>query len=71
MFIIGEVGPVPLLRDAARGWTYFNAQFNAANVEGVTFAGLFASAILVWRIRSGACRTPRNSPNSIWQQMVR
>ena len=41
MFIIGEVGPVPLLRDAARGWTYFNAQFSAANVKGVTFAGLF------------------------------
>jgi hypothetical protein len=41
LFTIGPTGASPVLRDAARGWTYFNAQFGAANVEGVTFTGLF------------------------------
>ncbi len=36
MFTITDPGPVPLMRDAARGWTYFGA----GNVEGVTFSAL-------------------------------
>lgn len=34
MFTIGETGPAPVLRDAARGWTYFGS----GNVEGVAFS---------------------------------
>lgn len=41
LFTIGPTGASPVLRDAARGWSYFNAQFGSANVEGVSFAGLF------------------------------
>ena len=37
MFMLSDTGPVPLLRDAAHGWTYFGT----GNVEGVAFSGLF------------------------------
>ncbi len=37
LFAIGPIGQSPVLRDAARGWTYFGANFAAGNVEGVAF----------------------------------
>jgi Domain of unknown function (DUF5122) beta-propeller/Repeat of unknown function (DUF5648) len=61
MFTVGDVGPVPVLRDAARGWTYFGGGV----VEGVSFpASLFriSDAGLPdtqWRLPSGFQITER------------
>ena len=61
MFTISDIGPAPLLRDSARGWTYFGA----GNVEGVGFSqGLFRindSGLpdTQWRLPSGFQITER------------
>jgi len=40
LFGLGESGPAPLLRDAARGWNYFgDNSARSASVDGVVFSG--------------------------------